>query len=491
MRDIQLVFVSNRTTSRLLKILSVFERDRSITIRELANDMSVTERTVANDIKEIRTYFGESITLTSGNSGIVFEEKNKKTYQARKHQLLENEPLFEIIGDIFYGKLSRVDELAERYHFSETSFRRLLNKCNPVLTSYGLEWKSNPLDIHGNEASLRKFFKDFYYEGVETEYKLSPETELHELILTQLNGKLGHYEIGSGTTPAAYHYTLFIAIKRVEKGNIITLPQQLKKLAYTEADFSTLYSLQAGIEELYNVRLPKEEFAWIYLEAICKRTLDREDQEQRFYDHFHQDEEIAQLTEQFLKTRHIKADNYKTIEIFIRSFFLSRKINMLMSPTLNKEMDDLKDAVKCSDLETYENNFQFLNEYGKNLFPPSDYLEDICVSLTLYSALIFDFYSPAKTIYFLLEGDHFICQYVRTRVVQHYGTKHSLTFLPLQSLTKETLNRRYIDLVVTNYSDFVTDYVTQPDYLLMKNVPDQQDWLNLEKKINPYRIQLP
>ncbi len=128
----QLAFISNRTTARLFRLLSTIERDRVFTIGDLAERNQVTQRTIANDIKYMKEYFGDSIALVSGNSGFVFEEKKPADYQ-KKAKLVKNECLFEIIGNIFHGKLSKVDELAHHYHFSESTFRRLLNQRNPIL----------------------------------------------------------------------------------------------------------------------------------------------------------------------------------------------------------------------------------------------------------------------------------------------------------------------------------------------------------------------
>ena len=75
-----------------------------------------------------------------------------------------------------------IDELAHHYHFSESTFRRLLGQSNKILSSYRLKWVSNPLTIEGSEADLRKFFKDFYYEGIDTAYTLIPNPEWHSLV---------------------------------------------------------------------------------------------------------------------------------------------------------------------------------------------------------------------------------------------------------------------------------------------------------------------
>lgn len=61
-----------------------------------------------------------------------------------------------------------------------------------------------------------------------------------------------------------------------------------------------------------------------------------------------------------------------------------------------------------------------------------------------------------------------------------------MTFLTLQQLTQEILNAKHIDLLVTNYNRYLLDYIIEIDYLLLKPVPDERDWRNLEKKIDPY-----
>jgi len=82
-----------------------------------------------------------------------------------------------------------------------------------------------------------------------------------------------------------------------------------------------MYSLKESLEQLYRNEIPKEEFAWIYLMTIVERTLDREDQEQLFYDHFHQEKESAQLTEAFLQMHEIPQPNRQKVATFMRSFF--------------------------------------------------------------------------------------------------------------------------------------------------------------------------
>ena len=305
------------------------------------------------------------LLLINSRVEIIHAVKVRKSHTQNESIEYVVRKIFEIIGNFFYGKFARVDELAEHYHFSESSFRRMLTQSNSILKMYDLQWASNPLMIQGEETNLRKFFKDFYYEGIETKYTLLPDLKLQDLILTKLEGKLGNYSIGSGTTPAAHYYTYFIAIKRASLGCTISLPEELKSLTYEEADFPLMYSLKEDIEKLYNITFPKIEFAWIYLVTLCERTLDRKDQEKRFYDHFHNGQEIEDLTDDFLDMREVSSKDRKTIALFIRAFFLSRNINHRISPVLNKEMSDLKVVIFNIDYIDYQRNYLFLKNEGK------------------------------------------------------------------------------------------------------------------------------
>lgn len=56
MREIQLGFISNKTTARLLNILEDIEKKRLFTLGEIAKKNNVSERTIASDIKYIKEF---------------------------------------------------------------------------------------------------------------------------------------------------------------------------------------------------------------------------------------------------------------------------------------------------------------------------------------------------------------------------------------------------------------------------------------------------
>lgn len=139
MKDLQLKFIVDPTTIRWFRILNLFERTQKATKGQLAKLNEVSERTILTDINKLKEYFSDSAQIVSTNNGYLFEKKNSLRFIEQKEKLLQNEILFELLGNVFYGELEDVAELIDRFHISETSFRRYLRQIEPVLKEYGLK----------------------------------------------------------------------------------------------------------------------------------------------------------------------------------------------------------------------------------------------------------------------------------------------------------------------------------------------------------------
>jgi hypothetical protein len=483
MKNLQLAFISNKTNARLLMILQFIERNRKFTLVELAENNNVSERTCANDLKYLKEYFRECAVFHSGSKGYTFTETHLTKYKEHKALLFEYECLFEIIKNIFYGKYEDIDDLAYKYNYSVTAFRRLLTKSSNILESYDIFWTSNPLNIGGSEECVRKFFKDFFYEGIETPFTVTPSKELYKIFVGEGKRLLGDYEVGTGTTPQSFYYTLYVTLIRSSQGKGISVAQEVFDRVYQENDFIILSSLAQKIEKVYQFNISKVELAWIYLVTICKRTIDRADQERKFYERFNLWPEVEEVSKRFLVERSISPSDQQKILPFINTFFLSRKINELMNPVLNKELLSDLEGGSIENKQIYKENEIFLRKEQQILCFNEKYFQEICTSFTLYSELILTNYSSAKKLIFLLEGNHFICQAIRIKAQRKFGYKHHLKFIPIQTLGKEALRKESVDLIVTNYDRYVTDIIENQNYVLIKTLPDEQDWQHIESSL--------
>lgn len=484
MRELQLKFICNAVTARWLRVLNIIEREQTFTITNISERLEVSQRTLIADIGYLKKHFEYSARFTYQNNRYTFEETDRLLYQEQKQALLSEEILFEIMGNIFYGEHETIAALAEYYNYSENTLRRFLSLAQKALRDYELTLTFTPVMIIGNEESIRKFFFDFYYEGAPTSHTLHPPKELHELLIEELSEHLGEYEIGTGCTVTAFYYLLYITIERSRQGFLITLPETLTSIDYQEQDFRLLFTLQEPIEKRYGVRLSKEEFCWVYYQVIIRRTLHNTKQEQTFYQRFNHWPQLSTVTTTFLTSRSIDKEQQKQLIPFFNSFFLTRKINDQISPVLNKLMEEEKESVLVHYPNELKQCRQFLEDHRKTLGLTPSYSEDIANSLTLYSHILFRYYAPARTICFLLEGDYFITQYIRAQAQQLLGYHHHIRYLKIRELNEEQLNGNQIDLLVTNYSPYVSEYRLTTDYVLMKQVPDRLDWIRVLDKLN-------
>lgn len=485
MRELQIAFITNAEIRRTMRILTILEREQQFTIVELSERLTISQRTMIKDIQSIKNYFGDSISLVSQHKGFYFEERNRLTYYEKKEQLLEQEVLFEIIESIFYGERLPIDEWAHRYSYAESTLRRFFSRTQPILMSYGLTMTFNPVDFQGPEANIRKFFFDFYYAGEQTPHTIRPPEGLHPMVLQELAGKLGTYELGTGTTVSAFYYHLYITMVRVEQGRLVTIPDWLREIDYQEKDFQLLYSLQAIIKKEYGIFLPKSEFSWLHLSVITKRTIHRRDQEIVFSQRFNRWPAIERLVAEYLSNPFFDEWETETLKNFITSFFVSRKINDAISPVLNKELLEVTTIVKKKHRNLYDKHTAFLGNYVKDLSFSSTDLEEIVVSFTMYMNMLLHVYQPKKKVLFLLEGDYLLVQSIRMQARQQLGETHELLFLPLQELTQQRLTAQQVDLIVTNYRPYLFEYHLQANYVLMNTLADANDWVRIKHRLNP------
>lgn len=473
-----------------MRILIILEREQQFTIVELSERLTISQRTIIKDIQSIKKHFGESISLSSQYKGFYFEEKDRISYHTKKEQLLEQEVLFKIVERIFYGEQLPIDEFAHQYNYAESTLRRFFSRVQPILTSYGLTVTFNPLDFLGQEANIRKFFFDFYYAGEQTPFTIHPPEGLHPLILQELTGKLGTYELGTGTTVSAFYYLLYITMVRVQQGQSVTLSDWLREIDYQQKDFQLLYTLQAILKKEYGIFLPKKEFSWLHLSVITKRTIHRKDQEAIFSQQFNQWPEIEKVVANYLANPFFNQWDTETLKIFMTSFFVSRKINDAISPVLNKELAEVTTIVKKNQKNLYYENRDFLESCSKVLPFSSSYFDEIVVSFTMYMDILLNSYQPKKQVLFLLEGDYLLVQSIRIQARQQLGETHELLFLPLQELTQERLSTQQTDLIVTNYRPYLFEYHLQTDYVLMNTMPDANDWARIKHWLNPMTYHL-
>jgi len=69
--------------------------------------------------------------------------------------------------------------------------------------------------------------------------------------------------------------------------------------------------------------------------------------------------------------------------------------------------------------------------------------------------------------------------------LRYVSNDHRVFFQKINELTSDYLKENAIDLVVTNYSEYLSEFILSTDSLLLKAILDHQDWLRVIEKIDP------
>ncbi|OTN75500.1 hypothetical protein A5886_000570 [Enterococcus sp. 8G7_MSG3316] len=483
MRELQINFILNKTTVRWFQLLNDFERERTCSLTAFAAKLHVTQRTISSDIKGIKEHFGDSIQLTQVAYGYYFTEKAPMDYLEKKRQLVSEEGLYQLMEGIFHGELHPIEEWAYRLHVSESTLRRYLQGVAPILKNYGLTIGYSPVNMKGNETNIRKFFQDFYYEADVTPHTLLPPKELVDMVMVDMDVSPAKIR-NSDIPPTDFFYALFIIIERCREKNYVTVPDRFAYLIRNISGFTYYNLLKERIIEEYGVEIPEKEFIWLYLLTVTKRTLTEPLLEKDFIETYSFWPEFRQISQAYTATWSSSFKQTQDIECLIHSFFVAKKIADETAPALNGVQAEIRELAQES--PQFKQNLSFLNQQQNILGYSPLYLEDISASLTLYQEAIREYYDrPIQRIAVVLEGNLQICQSIRARFLRYVGNDMQVYFPRINEVTTGYLALQQIDLVVTNYSEYLTDFILVTDYLLLKAIPDRFDWMRVIQKINP------
>ncbi|WP_373193621.1 hypothetical protein [Enterococcus sp. RIT-PI-f] len=185
-----------------------------------------------------------------------------------------------------------------------------------------------------------------------------------------------------------------------------------------------------------------------------------------------------------MASKRIEKSQKEILIAFIKSFFLSRKLSDYISAISNKLLNEGIVSVETNSIEELKKNFLFLTKYNPILALSENFLYEVAVCLTLYSQILFRYHAPSLNILFLIEGDYLVVQYIRTQAQLLLGSKHNVKFVKIFELSEKMFLKPNIDLLITNYSVYVSDFNLTKDYILLKQVPDRKDWRRILDKIN-------
>ncbi|WP_213355498.1 helix-turn-helix domain-containing protein [Enterococcus casseliflavus] len=490
MKNFQLKFVKNRSLVRWLQLLNEFEKNPSCTLGELAEVTSSSTRTLIADIANIRNYFEGALEIHSSKSGYFFEETHPDHYIKKKQELVRDEPIFMILESIFFNELQSILDWSILLNLSEQSLLSYLKKIEVYLKPFDISISTNPVNFIGSETDIRRFFCLFYYESDINVNTIFPSIEVQNAVMEITD----FLQVNSQRSSFSYFsYILYIALERSKNGLSVNPPNKLKELVYRNCDFFDYNTIIKIVYKHFGIKLSENETIYLTICILCRRKINDSANEE-FCIRYNQWPEIKQIAIDFyngLNESGMSFDEEQDI-LWLESFFTVIKLKELLSDNMNVNLDDLNQFVQKKFNEEYKRNYNFLrkNKEIKKIYQ-LNHLEDICSSLTLHTETIKEEnWGINRNIAVIFEGNEYVCEYAESIIRKYLGVYHKIYYPDANELSQEYLEEKGIDLLVTNYSEYITEFLLNVECILLKAIPDASDWNRLLNKINPRILRL-
>lgn len=474
MKSTQLNLLIDKRNKRWFQILNSLERASSLQ-KTLAQSLEISTKTILADIKEIQPYFNQSITIAASTNGYTLTINDKVAYIDLKKKLLEHEPLLAILSGIFYGKIMSIFDWADQLFLADRTLIRYLKKLNPILEHYQLKMTYPNLSLEGQEIDIRNFFLAIFYEEDTIPHYIFPPilintimTDLSMITFDYFNLDAPNYKIS---------YLLFITYQRISNGHTL----EINKITIKPHLLKTLKQLENSFEKHTGLCLNSSDLVYLLLmisdSSSYNNTLE-------LTPDFQEDTASISLQLTLALCEALDLSDDTQTRKFIHSFF---QLNYLKN----------KASITCLFLPPsliYYNKIHYKNELTKlkkflkkysDIFPIDKSAEFEQTLLLFTVRLIYKLNQRSYNVAFLFEGSSETTLLLEDITRTYMPSNHSIYFFRANTLLEEEFVTRSIDLVVTNFSEYIFELPENMNYLLFSYLPTPDDWNALIKIIDP------
>jgi transcriptional antiterminator len=306
------------TNNRINQILYILlQKNKKMTIKELAAKLDISKRTIRKDLKELQNYLEqENIALIIKPSAGVWLEIEKQDLNSLQNKFLnifkENKQFgperrqYHILKKIIEKNNYTVNRLAKNLCVSNATIYKDLKKIESLLNKYNLKLikSNNNLKIEGKEKDWRKFtaellvsFKnqnilyDLFNQDnndsrIDNEIfnsliQLFDDIEIKNLIKTLENIL---EEVESETNYLFTDQTfngliihIAIGIERLKDNNSIFMNKEIIDNLKNKKEYQIATFIANKIQEKLNINIPKSEIAYMCLHILGSKSLENID----------------------------------------------------------------------------------------------------------------------------------------------------------------------------------------------------------------------
>lgn len=464
----------------ILKILDSLEHP--ISLSKLSQMAEVSERTLSTDISTLMKLAPAEVTITlTVKNDVSLSCEPEFSISNFMWKIAENEPIFEILADLFQGRFESVKSYTRRLFLSESTLRKKLRLLKTILREYNLDLSLSPLSLVGDEISIRIFFFSYYRIFTNSPLMLPTEGQvaIHATVVETLKKQ------AKGSLYSDYRRAtdwLFIGEQRMHSGHFVTLPshfidQQTRKESYIR--FKQVYMSQ--LKQHFNLSSVSEDeivFAFlIRLDTIVYRHLDI----QQFVMMY--EEEIPEaILSPFLDTVFNKFELTKTddIELFnlLKAFLTNSYLLNQLSPLLQKNSFELNQKIETLHSLTYQICLDLLINSQLFTHLTVSYAHDFAISLTLIiTSYLHERNLKQKKVLFSLSGETTYLNYFIMVCNCFLPRNIDILFSFNEQITEEFLTDNGIDVWVHNY--YVDKTTTSVTTYQLSSFPNRLEWMKI------------
>lgn len=473
----------DKKIKRQIELLSILSSQKSPhTFEELSKKIDASERTIFNDIHHLIEISPPEVTIKiTPKIGITLLYNSSLILSNFILKLAENNPVFEILDNLFNGVVETIEDYSERFFISESTLRKKLLVLRKVLREYQLELSFTPLALTGDEVNIRCFFFSYYRDSSNKSFMM-PEQSQMDLHSSVINTFKKH-ESGSlySDYRRAVHW-LIIMEQRMYSGHFVKLSpelieKQLKKDSYRR--FKKIYVTELG-NSLHLTHLSEDEIVFAFLvrlDTIVYRHIDTKQ-----FIMMHEEEIPEHVLSPFLEdffykfglTPSVDSQLFGLSKAFLTNSFLLNQV----SPLLQKNSFELNHKIKNLHFSTYTKCLEILANSKLENFLHIAFLEDFAVSLTLIiSAYIHIKNLTQKKVLFSLSGETTYLNYFIMICNCFLPRNMDITFSFNEQITADFLSSNNIDVWVHNY--YITEDFSDVVSYQISSFPTNSEWSTL------------
>lgn len=211
-----LFLLTNKSYNRQLNLIKLFENastplSQTYLITQLNCSISTLTNTInhINDVcSSLQFEYREGSYSLMSKTGYQINE----TYTYFMHTAEE----FKLFEQLFFHE-EGIQYYINELFMSESNIRRMVKKMNKELKTKGLYISTNPMQLHGDERTIRLAFSSFFYEKnrSDTQQILGGNTRFYDILTEKTLLIMGSNL--SMTNTLMLKYWLFVSVQRTKK----------------------------------------------------------------------------------------------------------------------------------------------------------------------------------------------------------------------------------------------------------------------------------